>query len=188
MSLGKMILIVFLTLLIAAILYGSIYYRKHKEDIIQHPLYHTWIKHEKLAINIYNDGYWLDGHNCKVRIEQHWTKQTKKQLTSTGYYKFVDFLHDWKYFGTKCYVQFWNLDPFDIAEWNRNHPKEEDKLNEMASYNLYDYYKSKVVERFMKGFSRLSLFNGMDSKTIGIIIVVAAGILLGLYFLLSGRI
>lgn len=183
----RLLLIVLLIFGIFALIFGSIYYRNHKEEITQHPLYHTWIKHEKLTINIYNKGYWKEGHNCQVATEYNWTKQSKKSLTEQGYYKFVDFLHDWKYFGTKCYVQFWQLEIFDVAEWNRNHPKEEDKLNEMASYNLYDYYKSKVVERFMKGFSRLSLFNGMDSKTIGIIIIVAAGILLGLYFLLSGR-
>lgn len=188
MTIIRLLLLLFLIVLLSACFVAGIYYRRHREEVQDHPLYHTWIKREKLVINIYNDFYWLDGHNCQVRPEMHWTKQTKTQLTGGGYLKFIDYLKDWRYFGTKCYVKFWNLDCFDVAAWNKEHNKEEEKLNEMASYNLYDYYKSRVVERFLKGFSKLSMLNGMDSKTIGLVIIIGAGIILGIYLLMSGGI
>ena len=155
------------------------------------PLFRSFILREKLVIDIHNTGTWKQNlnltRNTDVRSDMEWKRISKAELTQRGYYKFIDFLSGWQYIGTKCYVRFWNMKCFDVDEWNNNHPKEEDKLNDMRSYNLYDYFKSKVVDRFMKGFSKLSMLSGMDQNKLILVVIAAAGIGIGLYFILKSN-
>lgn len=155
------------------------------------PLFRSFILREKLVIDIHNTGTWKQNlnltRNTDVRSDMVWKRISKAELTQRGYYKFIDFLSGWQYIGTKCYVRFWNMKCFDVDEWNRNHPNEEDKLNDMRSYNLYDYFKSKVVDRFMKGFSKLSMLSGMDQNKLILVVIAAAGIGIGLYFILKSN-
>lgn len=155
------------------------------------PLFRSFILREKLVIDIHNTGTWKQNlnltRNTDVRSDMVWKRISKAELTQRGYYKFIDFLSGWQYIGTKCYVRFWNMKCFDVDDWNNNHPKEEDKLNDMRSYNLYDYFKSKVVDRFMKGFSKLSMLSGMDQNKLILVVIAAAGIGIGLYFILKSN-
>mgnify|MGYP003293148814 CR=1 FL=1 len=161
-------------------------WKTFKEKIKDHPLYRSHILRQKLTINIYNTNFYVPGYNVKTKTLYDWTKLSKRDLTQLGYLKFIDFLKDWKYFGTKCYVRFHNLEYFDIDQWNRDHDKEEEKLCDIKSYGLYDFFKSKTLQKFKGGFSKLSLLNGMDSKMIGIIVIILAGVGLGLWFMFSG--
>lgn len=169
---------------------AAICYRK-KDKIRIHPLFRSLILREKLVIDIHNTGIWKQNlnitRNTEVRPDIVWKKVSQNELIKAGYFKFVDFLSGWKYIGTKCYVRFWNMKVFDVDEWNENHPNEEDKLNDMRSYNLYDYFKSKVVDRFMRGFSKLSMLSGMDQNKIMLAVIAAAGIGIGIYFILRSN-
>ena len=156
------------------------------KKIKDHPLYRSHILREKLIIDIYNRNFYVAGHNVKTKTSLKWTRMNKTELTQLGYLKFIDFLKEWKYLGTKCYVRFHDLDYFDIDQWNRDHDQEEDKLCDIKSYGLYDFYRSKTLQKFKNGFSKLSLLNGMDSKMIGIIVIILAGVGLGLWFMFSG--
>ena len=180
----KLFLIAFL--IIAAIIAAVAY--KNRDKIKIHPMFRSFILRQKMIVNIYNTGIWKQNDaNCTIRPDVAWTKQKQDDLIRDGYYKFVDYLSGWKYIGTKCYVKFWNMKKFDVDKWNSEHPNEEDKLNDMKSFNLYDYFRSKVVERFMKGFSKVSLLNGADSSKLALIAIVSGGIILGLWFLLSSK-
>ena len=176
----------FVLLVIAAIMAAIIY--KNRDKIRIHPMFRSLILRQKLIIDIHNTGYWKQNNkNCTIRPDIVWKRARKSDLTYNGYYKFVDFLHGWKYIGTECYVRFWNMRVFDVEKWNDEHPNEEDKLNDMRSYNLYDYFRSKVVDKFLRGYSKLSFFNGTDSSRIMIVIIVGGGIVLGLWFLLRSN-
>lgn len=161
-------------------------WKEFKEKVKDHPLYRSWILRQKMTVNIYNTNFYVPGYNVKTKTLTDWTKLSKRDLTQLGYVKFIDYLKDWKYFGTKCYVRFHNLKYFDIDQWNREHEKEEEKLCDIKSYGLYDFYKSQTLKKFKLGFSKLSLLNGMDSKWIGIIIIAGGGIALFIWFIMSG--
>lgn len=184
---AKIFLIVFF--LIAGTI-AVICYRK-RDQIREHPLYRSQILREKLVIDIHNTGVWKQNlnitRNTEVRPDMEWKKISKNELTQRGYYRFIDFLSGWRYIGTQCYVRFWNMNVFDVDEWNAAHPNEEDKLNDMKSYNLYDYFRSKVVDRFMRGFSKISMLSGMDQNKIIIAVIAAAGIGIGMYLILRSN-
>ena len=124
----------FVLLVIAAIIAAIIY--KNRDKIRIHPIFRSWILRQKLIIDIHNTGYWKQNNkNCTVRPDIVWKRARKSDLTYNGYYKFVDFLHGWKYIGTECYVRFWNMRVFDVDKWNSEHPNEEDKLNDIFRTN-----------------------------------------------------
>lgn len=159
-----------------------------RKKVREHPLYRSWILRQKLTVNIFNTNFYVPGYNVKTKTLYDWTRLSKRDLTQLGYLKFIDFLKEWKWFGTKCYVRFHNLECFDVDQWNRDHEKEEEKVCDIKSFGLYDFYRSKTVQKFKAGFSRLSLLNGMDSKWIGIVIIAAGGIGLFIWFIMSGGI
>lgn len=50
---------------------------------------------------------------------------------------------------------------------------------------LYDYYESKVLQKFKKYLAKVQMFKDLDLKMIGTIAVVAVGVILGIFVLLG---
>ena len=123
---------------------------------------------------------------------EHWTTASTSDIYADGYYKAINFKDEIAYYGAKVFVRFngFNvLDPekmtyHDIAQIRDEEPAAIEKPNYITSSNLYSFYCSEVVKRFMDGMTRIS-FAPIDMKMLIMIGAVAVGLAIGMaYFLM----
>ena len=72
----------------------------------------------------------------------------------------------------------------DIEQIREEEPAEIEKPNYITSSNLYSFYCSEVVKRFMDGMTRIS-FAPIDMKMLIMVGAVTVGLVIGMaYFLM----
>lgn len=144
--------------------------------------------HEKLLID-------RTPHPDKPHVyinHEHWTTASVSDIYGDGYYKAINFKDEIAYYGAKVFVKFngFNvLDPekrtyYDLEEIKEEAAKDLTKPNYITSSNLYSFYCSEVVKRFMDGMTRIA-FAPIDTKMLIMVGAVVVGLVLGMaYFLM----
>lgn len=127
---------------------------------------------------------------------EHWTAASLSEIYADGYYKAINFKDEIAYYGAKIFVRFngFNiLDPETMRYYNLEMISEEGaeqkesgqrNPNHITSSNLYSFYCSEVVKRFMDGMTRVA-FAPIDTKMLILAGAVVVGLVLGMaYFLM----
>lgn len=124
---------------------------------------------------------------------EHWTPAPESEIYADGYYKAINFKDEIAYYGAKVFIKFHGfniLDPqtmqyYDLEDIDEDQGFELDaKQNFITSSNLYSFYCSEVVKRFMDGMTRVS-FAPIDVKMLIMIGAVVVGLVIGMaYFLM----
>ena len=123
---------------------------------------------------------------------EHWTTASVSDIYAEGFYKAINFKDEIAYFGAKVFVKFSGfnvLDPekrvyCDIEQIREEQPAEIEKPNYITSSNLYSFYCSEVVKRFMDGMTRIA-FAPIDTKMLIMVGAVTVGLVIGMaYFLM----
>ena len=124
---------------------------------------------------------------------EHWTTASTSDIYADGYYKAINFKDEIAYYGAKIFVRFngFNiLDPetmmyHDLEEIKKEYNAEDlKKPNHITSSNLYSFYCSEVVKKFMDGMTRIS-FAPIDMKMLIMVGEVTIGLVIGMaYFLM----
>ena len=123
---------------------------------------------------------------------EHWTTASVSDIYAEGFYKAINFKDEIAYYGANVFVKFSGfnvLDPekmvyYDIEQIREEQRAEIEKPNYITSSNLYSFYCSEVVKRFMDGMTRIS-FAPIDMKMLIMIGAVTVGLVIGMaYFLM----
>lgn len=115
------------------------------------------------APGIYNPQYF--------RKVLSWTDAKESEIYEKGYLQAEKWSDDLRYIGIKIYVR---MHGFKL-------PEEPSKITSSVLYNVYS---SRSVNKFISGITKIN-FNSMDMKTLAVIIPVAIGIGLGMFYFLG---
>lgn len=100
-----------------------------------------------------------------------WTDAKESEIYEKGYMQAEKWSDDLRYIGVKIYVR---MHGFKL-------PEEPSKITSSVLYNVYS---SRSVNKFISGITKIN-FNSMDMKTLAVIIPVAIGIALGMFYFLG---
>lgn len=123
---------------------------------------------------------------------EHWTTASDSDIYADGYYKAINFKDEIAYYGAKIFVRFNGFNVFDpelekyltLDEINEQSANFMERPNHITSSNLYSFYCSEVVKKFMDGMTRIS-FAPIDMKMLIMAGAVVVGLVLGMvYFLM----
>ena len=105
---------------------------------------------------------------------EQYTDLNEKTILALGYLPAKGYKEEFRYFNTKVYVKMEGFKVFDI--------RNSDDPNYETSSTLDDYFQSDSQKQFMQSMSKVS-FAPLDMKKLGMIGMVGAGIILGLFVL-----
>ena len=127
---------------------------------------------------------------------EHWTSASEESIYQDGYYKAINFKDEVAYYGAKIFIRFSGFNVLDPetkcyyridnleAEKEPAQSMKDVKPNHITSSNLYSFYCSEVVKKFMDGMTRIS-FAPIDLKMLIMIGAVVVGLVIGMaYFLM----
>lgn len=117
----------------------------------------------------------------EMRIRQVWTDASREELIAQGYQKCVGLHDNIFWMGIKIYIKIENGEIFDI--------RQKDKYGQFifsqdTPATLNDAMTSTADADFIKGMGRAHTLLKMDLQTIIMIAIVAAGAMVGIYFLM----
>lgn len=168
MSLGLLLLIVgiFIAVIFSAFI---IIYWEDVKDIFR--IRNHRRKHERLLIDYYRETTFYGHWGFTKRVQ--WTKLNESTIRSLGYVKAEKWEDDMRYVGVPIYVRLHQF-------------KKPAEPNKIQSSTLYNVYVSRSVKNFIQGILTKIGFSPMDMKTLAILIPVAIGIAIGMWYFLSG--
>lgn len=106
-----------------------------------------------------------------MQVTERYVHANDSQLYEAGYKQAFDLKTGWEYIGQKVYVRFTNFKKYDIE-----HDKDP---NYETSATLYDYAQSNATAKFMKSFTRVAAFDGLDTKKLISVAIIAIGAVVG---------
>ena len=90
-----------------------------------------------------------------------------------GYYKAEKWMDELRYIGIPVYVRLHGF-------------KKPEEKNRITPTVLHNVWRSRTANKFMSGMMTKIGFNTMDVKTLGILIPVAIGIVIGMFYFMGG--
>lgn len=144
-------------------------YRPYKRSRIN-TLIHTF-RGDRLLVDMVRSRINPD----KMQITERYVHMNESQVYQAGYKQAFDLKTNWEYMGQKVYVRFTNFEKYDIE-----HDKEP---NFETAATLYDYAQSNATSKFMKSFTRVAAFDGMDTKKLASVAIIAIGFVVGFMIL-----
>jgi len=168
MSLGIILLVVGILIAILFSAFLIIYWETVK-DVFR--IRNHRRKDERLLIDYYRDKNLL-GHWAFTR-RMSWTNLNEATIRSMGYLKAEKWEDNIRYAGVPIYIRLHQF-------------KKPPEPNKIQSSTLYNVYVSRSVKNFIQGILTKIGFSPMDMKTLAILIPVAIGIAIGMWYFLSG--
>jgi len=168
LSLGLLLLIVGILITVIFSAFIIIYWEDVK-DIFR--IRNHRRKNERLLIDYYRETTFY-GHWGFTKRTQ-WTKLNEATIRSLGYVKAEKWEDNMRYVGVPIYVRLHQF-------------KKPAEPNKIQSSTLYNVYVSRSVKNFIQGILTKIGFSPMDMKTLAILIPVAIGIAIGMWYFLSG--
>lgn len=151
----------------------EIEYDYHKERWYIQPFitfWHAWIKGRSLIIDFTAKPSELKGKPECLRRER-WTDRPKAEIHAIGYRQCRGLHDSITWWGTKMYARLHNFCEFDIKT---AYP---DKKDTPATLN--DEMESNTDEKFKRSLARASLGQAADWQKIGLIAILAVGVIFG---------
>lgn len=134
------------------------------------------------------------GDELKHRTDEQITYKSTAEIISLGYRECIGYKTKLAYYKIPVYVKFHNFKKFDYSHgWTDEFGNPVDpETYEGAIYpmpldtanTLYDYYRSAAIANFKRGMAKISTLPEMDLKMLGMIGIVAAGVICGLVLLI----
>lgn len=137
--------------------------RTTKWDYFKHGL-----KGGILIVRLEND----PGHDL-YRSYETLSNWSVKQAIALGYRPARGYLTGWEAIPLKVYVKFENFRPAKLPG----------ELNLESAGTLYDYMASDAQDAFMKGVHNAKKFDALDMKKLGMMAIVAVGVVFGMIIL-----
>lgn len=108
-----------------------------------------------------------------VYVRQEFTNNSAEFMQSLGYYRAENYLDTIYGLGMPVFMKLHNFKEADAG------------TNMETASTQRDYFDSNIDKKMRTGFTRVKI-NEMDAKTLGLIICIAAGAILGFYLLSGG--
>lgn len=168
MSLGTLLLIIGIIVAVFFSAFIVIYWEQVK-DVFR--IRNHRRKNERLLIDYYRETNFM-GHWAHRR-RMTWTTLNEATIRSLGYMKAEKWEDNLRYTGVPIYVRLHEF-------------KKPDEPNKIQSSTLYNVYVSRSVKNFIQGILTKIGFSPMDMKTLAILIPIVIGIIIGMWYFLSG--
>ena len=168
-----MSMIVIVGILVAVCVFFSaflIVYWQDVKDIIEVRGHHR--KNEVLLVDLYREKDYIGTH-WRMRERRTFSTLSEAQIRSMGYMDADKWEDRLRYLGFTVYVRLHGF----------TKPPEPNKI---TSSTLWNVYNSRTVNRFIAGIMTKVGFAPMDIKTLAILIPVAIGIVIGMWYFMSG--
>lgn len=125
--------------------------------------------------------YYLDGDEMKYTKRVAISEMPASDASHLGYIKGFKMLDEIKYIPFKEFVRFNNLEPVAFPTETIGDDGEPYRLLETSS-TLYDRYRTKSTEKFVKGMTKASLTGG-DQKKLVMLALIAIIAVAGMAFI-----
>lgn len=107
----------------------------------------------------------------RMYIHEEYVRMNESQIYMAGFKQAFDLKTTWEYMFQRVYVKFVNFYAYDIAH--------DPEPNYETAATLYDFAQSGTTAKFMKSFTKVASFDGMDTKKLASVAILAVGVLFG---------
>lgn len=135
--------------------------------------YHREILKQNLKGRKLVDTWTLNRLTGTVYIKHEFTNNSAEFMQAMGYYRAEKYLDTLCGIGMPCFVKFENFTVADLKD------------NRETASTLRDYCDSNIDKKMRAGFSKIQ-WDAMDVKSLGLILCIAAGVIIGFYLLSGG--